>query len=77
MLAHRVLARWKVGFVNPKTRLPRNNVWVRCSGRGKWAKGGYTRFRCVVGYRRVRVSVVYHAKTRNGCELHDRRVYRV
>ena len=77
MAAHRVLGRWNVGLVNPRTRLLRNNVWVSCSGRGSRTRAGYTQFRCVVGYRRVRVSVRYVAKTNNGFELHDRRTYRV
>ncbi len=77
MAAHRVLDRWGAGLVNPRTRLPRNNVWVRCSGRAGATAAGYARFRCIIGYRRIRVSVRYHAKTKNAFELHDRRTYRV
>ena len=77
MAAHRVLARWNVGLVSPKTRLPKNNVWVRCAGRGARSRAGFTSFRCTIGYRRVRVRVTYLSKTKNGFELHDRRVYRV
>ena len=77
MGAHRVMDRWKVGLVNPRTRLLRNNVWVRCSGRGSRTRAGYMEFRCILGYRRVRVSVRYVAKTKNAFELHDRRPYRV
>ncbi|MEJ7793813.1 MAG: hypothetical protein WKF65_17770 [Gaiellaceae bacterium] len=77
MAAHRVLNRWQVGLVNPRTQLPRNNVWVRCSGRRGRTTEGYTHFRCIIGYRRVRVSVRYFAKAKNAFELHDRRTFRV
>ncbi len=77
MAAHRVLHQWKAGLVNPKTHLPRNNIWVRCSGRGSRTRAGYGRFRCIVGYRTVRVRVRYLSKEKNAFELHDRKVYRV
>lgn len=72
--AQRMLARWQVGLVDPHTRLIRNNVWVRCSGRGKAVSGRHTVFRCVLGHRRTRVTVTYVALRRNGFEVRERRV---
>jgi hypothetical protein len=72
--AQRMLARWRVGLVDPHTRLIRNNVWVRCSGRGKAVHGRHTVFRCVLGHRRTRVTVTYVVLRRNGFEVRDRRV---
>jgi hypothetical protein len=72
--AQRMLARWEVGLVDPHTRLIRNNVWVRCSGRGNAASARHTLFRCVLGHRRTRVTVTYVALHRNGFEVRERRV---
>jgi hypothetical protein len=72
--AQRMLARWRVGLVDPHTRLIRNNVWVRCSGRGKAVLARHTGFRCVLGHRRTRVTVTYVVLRRNGFEVRDRSV---
>lgn len=72
--AQRMLARWQVGLVDPHTRLIRNNVWVRCTGRGKAVGARHTVFRCVLGHRRTRVTVTYVALRRNGFEVRERRV---
>lgn len=72
--AQRMLARWRVGLVDPHTRLIRNNAWVRCSGRGQAVRARHTVFRCVLGHRRTRVTVTYLALRRNGFEVRDRRV---
>jgi hypothetical protein len=69
-----MLARWRVGLVDPHTRLIRNNVWVRCSGRGKAVLARHTGFRCVLGHRRTRVTVTYVVLRRNGFEVRDRSV---
>ena len=72
--AQRMLARWQVGLVDPHTRLIRNNVWVRCAGRGSAVGARHTVFRCVLGHRRTRVTVKYVALRRNGFEVRERRV---
>jgi hypothetical protein len=72
--AQRMLARWRVGLVDPSTRLIKNNVWVRCSGRGKAVQSRHTIFRCVLGHRRTRVTVTYVVLRRNGFEVRGRRV---
>ena len=71
--AQRMLARWHLGLVDPHTRLIRNNVWVRCSGRGKALRARYSLFRCVIGHRRTRVTMTYVALRRNGFEVRARR----
>jgi hypothetical protein len=72
--AQRMLARWRMGLVDPHTSLIRNNVWVRCSGRGKAVEGRYALFRCVIGHRRTRVTVTYVSLRGNGFEVRERRV---
>jgi hypothetical protein len=72
--AEKMLARWKVGLVNPWTRLIRTNVWVRCVGRGAAVAGRYTKFGCTVGYRRVRVTLTYLVLNRKGFEVRNRRI---
>lgn len=71
--AQRMLARWRVGFVNPRTGLVWNNVSVHCLGRGAVMDGRYTHFACAIDYKRTRVSLTYLALPDNGFEVRGRR----
>jgi len=68
--ATRVIARWHVGLVNPKSGLVRQNTTAACRGAGAGTARGYSSFTCVVKHARTVVRVRYVALRRNGFELH-------
>jgi hypothetical protein len=68
--ATRMLARWRVGLVDPKSGLLRSNTTATCTGRGTAVAGKYRQFICVLRYRTTVVRVLYVVLTGNGFEAH-------
>jgi hypothetical protein len=67
--ATHMVARWRVGFVDPKSGLMRLNTTAACSGRGRAVQHRYTHFECVLRYRTTVVDVLYVAQNGNGFEV--------
>jgi len=67
--ASRVLARWKVGLVDPRTNLLRGNTVAVCEGRGRPLEARYPRFVCALRTRTRIVSVSYWAQRSGGFEI--------
>jgi hypothetical protein len=68
--ATRMLARWHVGLVDPKSGLLRSNTTATCSGRGTAVARRYRQFLCVLRYRTTVVRVLYVVLNGNGFEAH-------
>lgn len=68
--ATRMLARWHVGLVDPRTGLLRQNTTAACTGKGTRRNGGYHRFVCVLHHKKTTVRVLYVAQSGNGFEAH-------
>lgn len=68
--ATRLLKRWRVGLVDTKTGLLRQNTTATCRGTGRRVAGKYRTFRCVLRHDRHRVTVRYLALAHNGFEVH-------
>ena len=64
--ATRVLAGWRLGLVNPRTKVVRNNTSVSCRGRGSAVRARYPRFACTLRSATLLVSVSYTARRNNG-----------
>ena len=68
--ATRMLRRWHVGLVDPRTGLLRQNTTAACTGKGARRNGGYHRFVCVLRHSKTTVRVLYLAQSHNGFEAH-------
>jgi len=68
--ATRMLARWHVGLVNPKTGLLLQNTTASCRGAGRSVAGRFASFRCVLHHGRRNVAVRYVALAKSGFEAH-------
>jgi hypothetical protein len=67
--ATRMLARWHVGLVDPRTGLLRSNTIATCAGRGTAVRHAYREFNCVLRYRKTSVRLRYVVQSRNGFEV--------
>jgi hypothetical protein len=67
--ATHMVARWHMGFVDPKSGLMRVNTTAACSGRGRAVQRRYTHFVCVLRYRTTVVHALYIAQSGNGFEV--------
>jgi hypothetical protein len=67
--ATRLLARWNVGLVDPRSGLLLQNTTATCTGEGTPVDGRYARFTCVLHHGRIRVRVAYFAQQRGGFEV--------
>jgi hypothetical protein len=63
--ATRLLARWHVGLVSPRSGLLLRNTTATCTGEGVPVSGRFARFTCVLHHGSTRVRVAYLAE-RNG-----------
>jgi hypothetical protein len=68
--ATRLLKRWHVGLVDPKSGLLRQNTTAVCTGEGKPVARAYPRFACVLKHEKIVVRVAYTALSHNGFEVH-------
>ena len=64
--ATKMLASWRLGLVDPRTRVVRNNTSVSCRGRGTAVRARYPRFACTLRRPKLVVSISYSAKRNNG-----------
>ena len=69
LAATRMLARWRVGLIDPKTGLLRSNTTATCSGKGTAVAHAYRQFTCVLRYRTVAVRLLYIVQSKNGFEV--------
>lgn len=67
--ATRMLARWQVGLVNPRSGLLLQNTTATCTGAGEPVEGRYTRFTCVLQHGRINVHVAYFVQQHGGFEV--------
>jgi hypothetical protein len=64
--ATRLLARWDVGLVSPRSGLLLRNTTATCTGEGVPFSGRYARFTCVLRHGSTRVRVAYFAQPGGG-----------
>jgi hypothetical protein len=74
--ATKILASWRLGLVDPRTKVVRNNTSVSCRGRGRAVRGRYPRFACTLRSATYLVSVSYTAKRNNGFSVRKLNVTR-
>jgi hypothetical protein len=67
--ATRMVARWHMGLVDPKSGLLRLNTSAACSGRGRAVMRQYTHFVCILRHQGTVVRALYIAQSRNGFEV--------
>lgn len=80
----RVLARWHVGAIDPRTHTLRSNTVATCTGQGRPTLTAsnarlYTRLVCRLRYRTQTVRILYIAQRGRSFELHrlpPQRVFR-
>ncbi|MBA3245897.1 MAG: hypothetical protein H0T61_12085 [Actinobacteria bacterium] len=67
--ASKVLASWRAGLVDPRTKLLRGNTTAVCQGRGRPIQARFPRFACAIRNRTHIVSVRYLAQSKGGFEV--------
>jgi hypothetical protein len=67
--ATRMLARWHVGLVDPRSGLLLQNTTATCTGEGTPAEGRFARFTCELHHGRIRVRVAYLVQQHGGFEV--------
>lgn len=67
--ASKVLASWRAGLVDPRTKLLRGNTTASCQGRGLPLEARFPRFACAIRTRTHVVSVSYLAQSKGGFEV--------
>ena len=67
--ATRMLARWQVGLVSPRSGLLLQNTTATCTGAGEPLAGRYTHFTCVLHHGRINVRVAYLVQSHGGFEV--------
>jgi hypothetical protein len=72
----RVLERWRVGLIDPRTKSVKSNTVAVCSGHGRGVNGRHALFTCRVRGERMVVTVRYAAYHR-GFALRKLRVQRI
>lgn len=69
LTATRMLARWHLNLVDPKTGLVRAKTTASCVGKGKHLPRGYYDFTCTLRHRGTVVRLVYISLGRKSFEV--------
>ena len=67
--ATKVITSWRVGLIDPSTKLLRSNTVATCAGRGPAEAGRYAKFSCALRNGKIKVAVTYFAQRDGGFEL--------